>query len=34
MAFDFYKNISDADTSALIKYLRSLKPQVVSGGKS
>ncbi len=28
MAFGFYKNISDADMSALIAYLRSLKPQV------
>ncbi len=27
MAFDFYKNINDADVSALIAYLRSLKPQ-------
>ena len=26
MAFGFYKNISDADMSALIAYLRSLKP--------
>ena len=28
MAFGFYQNISDADMSALIAYLRSLKPQV------
>jgi mono/diheme cytochrome c family protein len=28
MAFDFYRNINDADMSALIAYLRSLKPQV------
>lgn len=34
MAFGFYKNISDADMAALIAYLRSLKPQVVAGGKS
>ena len=27
MAFPFYKNINDADMSALIAYLRSLKPQ-------
>jgi mono/diheme cytochrome c family protein len=26
MAFDFYKNIDDADMAALIAYLRSLKP--------
>jgi cytochrome c553 len=26
MAFEFYKNISDADMAALIAYLRSLKP--------
>ena len=31
MAFDFYKNISDADMSALITYLRSLKPQPFAG---
>ena len=31
MAFDFYKNISDADMSAMILYLRSLKPQAVAG---
>jgi mono/diheme cytochrome c family protein len=33
MAFEFYKNISDRDMSALIAYLRSLKPQPY-GGKS
>lgn len=33
MAYDFYKNISDADMSALIAYLRSLKPQPLAGGK-
>ena len=27
MGFDFYRNINDADISALIAYLRSLKPQ-------
>lgn len=27
MAFGFYKNINDADMSALIAYLRALKPQ-------
>jgi mono/diheme cytochrome c family protein len=27
MAFEFYKNINDADIAAIIKYLRSLKPQ-------
>ena len=27
MAYTFYKNINDADMSALIAYLRSLKPQ-------
>jgi hypothetical protein len=26
MAFDWYKNISDADMKALIAYMRSLKP--------
>lgn len=31
MAFAFYKNINDADMSALIAYLRSLKPQPFSG---
>jgi mono/diheme cytochrome c family protein len=30
MAFGFYQNISDADMSALMSYLRSLKPQVYS----
>lgn len=30
MAFGFYRNISDADMSALIAYLRSLKPQVLA----
>ncbi len=29
MAFEFYKNISDADMSAIIAYLRSLKPQAM-----
>jgi mono/diheme cytochrome c family protein len=33
MAFDFYKNINDADMAALIAYLRSLKP-VASASKS
>jgi mono/diheme cytochrome c family protein len=33
MAFDFYKNISDADMGALIAYLRSLKPQAAVAGK-
>jgi mono/diheme cytochrome c family protein len=33
MAYGFYKNISDADMSALIGYLRSLKPQPTGGGK-
>ena len=33
MAFGFYKNISEADMAALIAYLRSLKPQVIAGGK-
>ena len=33
MAFEFYKNISDADMAALIAYLRSLKP-VASATKS
>ena len=31
MAFDFYKNINDVDTSALIAYLRSLKPHAFAG---
>jgi mono/diheme cytochrome c family protein len=31
MGFDFYKTINDADMSALIAYLRSLKPQVFAG---
>jgi hypothetical protein len=31
MAFDFYKNISDADMGALLAYLRSLKPQAFAG---
>lgn len=30
MAYTFYKNINDADMSALIVYLRSLKPQTPS----
>ena len=34
MAFDFYKNISDADMAALTAYLRSLKPQAFNGPKS
>ena len=29
MAFDFYKNINEADMKALIVYLRSLKPQTL-----
>ena len=33
MAFDFYKNISDADMGALLAYLRSLKPQAFAGKK-
>ena len=33
MAFEFYKNINDADMAALIAYLRSLKP-VASAAKS
>jgi hypothetical protein len=33
MAYGFYKNISDGDMSALIAYLRSLKPQAMGGGK-
>jgi mono/diheme cytochrome c family protein len=33
MAFAFYKNISDNDMSALITYLRSLKPLVMGRGK-
>lgn len=31
MAYGFYKNINDADMSALIAYLRSLKPQAFAG---
>jgi mono/diheme cytochrome c family protein len=31
MAFDWYKNIDDSDTNALIVYLRSLKPQPFGG---
>lgn len=31
MAFAFYKNINDTDMSALIAYLRSLKPQAFAG---
>lgn len=31
MAYDYYKNISDADMAALIAYLRSLKPQTFGG---
>lgn len=31
MGFDFYRHINEADTSALIAYLRSLKPQPMSG---
>jgi hypothetical protein len=30
MAYAFYKNINDADMSALIMYLRSLKPQAMA----
>ncbi len=26
MAYDYYKNISDADMAAIVAYLRSLKP--------
>lgn len=33
MGFDFYKTINDADMSALIAYLRSLKPQVTMAAK-
>ncbi|MES2102235.1 MAG: c-type cytochrome [Pseudomonadota bacterium] len=33
MAFDFYKNISDADMGALITWLRSLKPHAAVAGK-
>lgn len=33
MAFNFYQHINDADMSALIAYLRSLKPQVFASGK-
>jgi len=33
MAFEFYKNINDADMAALIAYLRSLKP-LASAAKS
>jgi mono/diheme cytochrome c family protein len=33
MAFGFYKNINDADMAALVKYIRSLKPQPMAGGK-
>ncbi len=31
MAFDYYKNINDADMAALVSYLRSLKPQPFAG---
>jgi len=31
MAFDWYKNINDEDMSALIAYLRSLKPLPLGG---
>jgi mono/diheme cytochrome c family protein len=31
MAYDFYKNINDADIAAIIAYLRSLKPQPLGG---
>ena len=31
MAFSFYKNINDADTAAIIAYLRSLKPLPFGG---
>ena len=27
MAFEFYKTINDADMSAIVAYLRTLKPQ-------
>lgn len=33
MGYDFYKNVNDADTSALIVYLRSLKAQDSTGKK-
>ncbi len=33
MPYDFYKNISDADMSAIITYLRSVKPQPFAGKK-
>lgn len=33
MGYDFYKNISDSDMSAIITYLRSLKPQPMAGRK-
>jgi hypothetical protein len=32
MGFDFYKNIDGAEMTALIAYLRSLKPQSLGGG--
>jgi mono/diheme cytochrome c family protein len=32
MAFDWYRNIDDADMKALIAYLRSLKPLPLGGG--
>jgi len=32
MAYAFYKTISDADMSALIAYLRALKPQALAAG--
>lgn len=31
MAYEFYKNINDADMAAIIAYLRSLKPQPTAG---
>ena len=31
MAYEFYKNINDADIAAIIAYLRSLKPQPTGG---
>ncbi len=31
MAYEFYKNINDADMAAIIAYLRSLQPQPTAG---
>ena len=33
MAYAFYNNINDADISAIIAYLRSLKPQAMAATK-